>query len=90
MKEMNLDREINWLKAYFHWQTIIEEMKTDRLHIGMAHLPCFGSLTYASHHFALSFVLTRNVDLAISLSTAMSIETLPSFQIVTTGDSDSM
>ncbi len=36
----------------------------------------------------LRFVHTRNVGLAISISDAISVETLLSFQIATTGDSD--
>jgi hypothetical protein len=38
----------------------------------------------------LRFVHTRDVDLAISLSDAISIEILPSFQIATAGDSGNM
>ncbi len=38
----------------------------------------------------LWFVHTRNVDLAILLCDVISIETLPSFQIATAGDSDNM
>jgi K+ transporter len=37
--------------------------------------------------FLLRFVHTRNVDLA---SNAISVETLPSFQIATAGDNDNM
>jgi hypothetical protein len=38
----------------------------------------------------LRFINTHDVDQAISLSDAISIETLPSFQIATSGDSDNM
>jgi hypothetical protein len=37
---------------------------------------------------SLRFVYTRDLDLAISPSDAISIEFLPSFQIATAGDSD--
>jgi hypothetical protein len=36
------------------------------------------------------FIYTRDLDLAISLSDAISIEILPSFQIATAGDSDNV
>jgi hypothetical protein len=36
------------------------------------------------------FVHTRNLDLAISLSDAISLEILPSFQIAIAGDSNNM
>jgi hypothetical protein len=38
----------------------------------------------------LRFVYTRDLDLAISLSNAISKEILPSFQIATAGDSDNI
>ncbi len=38
----------------------------------------------------LRFVYTHDLDLAISLSDAISIEILPSFQIATAGDSDNI
>ncbi len=41
----------------------------------------------SGQHSSLQFVHTRDVDLA---SDAISIETLPSFQIATSGDSDNM
>jgi hypothetical protein len=39
---------------------------------------------------ALWFVHTCDVDLAISMSDAISIENFPSFQITTAGNSDSI
>ncbi len=41
-------------------------------------------------YYALRFVYTRDLDLAISLSDAISIEILSSFQIATAGDSDNV
>jgi hypothetical protein len=38
----------------------------------------------------LRFIHTCDVDLAISLSDAISIEIFPSFQIATAGDSDNV
>jgi hypothetical protein len=38
----------------------------------------------------IGFVHTRDLDLAISPSDAISIEILPSFQIAIAGDSDNM
>jgi hypothetical protein len=38
----------------------------------------------------IRFIHTRDVDLAISLSDAISIENFPSFQIATADDSDSV
>ncbi len=38
----------------------------------------------------LRFIYTRNLDLAILLSDVISIEILPSFQIVIAGDSDNV
>jgi hypothetical protein len=38
----------------------------------------------------LRFVYTHDLDLAISLSNAISIEILPSFQIAIAGDSDNI
>jgi hypothetical protein len=40
--------------------------------------------------FILKLVHTRNVDLEILLSDAISIEIFPSFQIATAGDSDNV
>jgi len=44
----------------------------------------------ASKCTSLRFIHTRDVDLAISLSDAISIDIFPSFQIATTGDSDNI
>jgi hypothetical protein len=38
----------------------------------------------------LGFIHTRDLDLAISPSNAISIEILPAFQIAITGDSDNI
>ncbi len=43
-----------------------------------------------SMKYHLRFVHTRDVDLAILLSDAISIEILPPFQIATAGDSDNV
>ncbi len=51
---------------------------------------CDIALNFANVTDPLRFVHTGNVDLVISLSDAISIETFPSFQIATAGDSDNV
>ena len=50
-----------------------------------------GKLEFSYHpSHPLRFVYTRDLDLAISLSDAISIEILPSFQIAMAGDGDNI
>jgi hypothetical protein len=78
--------------SHTHWHAHTFCLRVQSVPPGRAVCPSlpgsvFPGLSMAPH---LRFVLTRDVDLAILLSNAISIENFPSFQITTAGNSDNV